>query len=589
MSLFTIALPLAGALFAIFLKKTAKYIALITSAVALVISIVMFASPESSMSLLSLHATLLSSGAFLAASFITLLTIIYSMGYMDGDLRENEYYSYVLVTLAAAAGVFFANDFLTLLVFWGILGATLYMLIGIGRNAERPAMKAFMIAGTTDALMIVGIALVMGLTHTLQIGFMLIPLNNPVQILAYLLLACAALAKAGAMPFHTWIADAAEHAPTPVMALLPASLDKILGIYLLFRISTDVFLVLPGSTVSILLMGVGSFTVLAAVMAALIQHDLKKLLSFHAVSQVGYMIMGIGCANSIGLAGALFHMLNNAVFKSCLFFTAGSVEKKTGTTDLDRLGGLGKVMPITFISALIASFSISGVPPFNGFFSKWMIYQGIVQTMDPHNLWIIWLTVAMVGSALTMASFVKILHAVFLGRDVRKRDAGEVSAFLWAPAAVLAAVCVLFGIFAFQVPLPFFIFKVVPTVIISGYYNPIFTAGLLIVGLVIGLLIYYMSRSSKTITKPSFVGGEIIEPSLTKVSGTEFYNTVKDIKPLKFIFDLAAKGMFDIYNLSVSFSLGLFSILSDLYDGFLGHYISWMLLGGILIWLILSR
>src|SRR4030042_5389712 len=114
-------------------------------------------------------------------------------------------------------------------------------------------------------------------------------------------------------------------------------------------------------------------------MMSLIQHDLKRLLGYHAVSQVGYMVLGIGTGNPIGIAGGLFHMLNHAIYKSCLFLSGGSVEKKAGTTELDKLGGFAKIMPITFVTFVIASLAISGVPPFNGFASKWMIYQGIIE------------------------------------------------------------------------------------------------------------------------------------------------------------------------------------------------------------------
>ena len=170
------------------------------------------------------------------------------------------------------------------------------------------------------------------------------------------------------------------------------------------------------------LMAIGSLTIVCAVMMALVQHDLKRLLGYHAVSQVGYMVLGIGTGNPIGIAGGIFHMLNHAIYKSCLFLSAGAVEKKTGTTDLDKLGGLSKTMPVVYVAFLIASLAISGVPPLNGFASKWMIYQGIIETgRQGSHLWILWLMAAMFGSALTLASFMKLVHAVFLGQPSSER------------------------------------------------------------------------------------------------------------------------------------------------------------------------
>jgi NADH-quinone oxidoreductase subunit L len=142
-------------------------------------------------------------------------------------------------------------------------------------------------------------------------------------------------------------------------------------------------------------------------MMALIQKDYKRLLSYHAISQVGYMILGIGTAVPVGIVGGLFHMINNALYKSCLFLTGGSVEKQTGTTDLEKLGGIGSKMPITFACFIITALSISGVPPFNGFFSKELVYDGALERG------FIFYLAAVVGSFFTAASFLKLGHAAF--------------------------------------------------------------------------------------------------------------------------------------------------------------------------------
>ena len=126
-------------------------------------------------------------------------------------------------------------------------------------------------------------------------------------------------------------------------------------------------------------MMVGAVTILLAVVMALVQKDYKRLLSYHAISQVGYMVLGIGTALPIGIIGGLFHMINHAMYKSCLFLTGGAVEKQAGTTDLDKLGGLARKMPVTFVCFFIAAASISGVPPFNGFFSKELVYDAALE------------------------------------------------------------------------------------------------------------------------------------------------------------------------------------------------------------------
>jgi NADH-quinone oxidoreductase subunit L len=156
------------------------------------------------------------------------------------------------------------------------------------------------------------------------------------------------------------------------MALVPAALEKLIGIYFLARISLDMFKLSVGSALSTVLMWVGIATIILAVMMALIQKNYKRLLSYHAISQVGYMILGIGTAIPAGIVGGLFHMINHAIYKSGLFLTSGAVEKQTNTTNLEELGGLGRKMPITFICFYNSGFHM-GVPPFNGFFSKELV------------------------------------------------------------------------------------------------------------------------------------------------------------------------------------------------------------------------
>jgi formate hydrogenlyase subunit 3/multisubunit Na+/H+ antiporter MnhD subunit len=341
-----------------------------------------------------------------------------------------------------------------------------------------------------------------------------------------------------------------------------------------------------------LLMVVGSFTIVAAVMMALIQHDMKRLLGYHAVSQVGYMVLGIGTGVPIGVAGGIFHMLNHAIYKSCLFLSGGAVEKKSGTTELDNLGGFAKIMPLTFITFLIASFAISGVPPFNGFVSKWMVYQGIIDTAKGGGwLWIVWLVAAMFGSALTLASFMKLIHAVFLGQPSKKQEKGETAPVMWIPTVILATLCVVFGVFAYAIPLKMFILPSLgePVTFLGTWFAGLATA-LILVGIVIGFIIYFLGTIVKTREVKTFVGGEFLEkhPEM-RVSGTEFYNTVQDIGVLKAIYKLAQKKVFDIYEVGSKITFGFNSILRYIHNGVLPTYLAWCLLGMGVMFYILSK
>ena len=249
--------------------------------------------------------------------------------------RAREFFAYVFLTAAFANGAVLANNFVPLLFFWEGLLVTLYGLITIGGQptSSRTAVKALLISGFCDFSMIMGIGLVWSLSGTLTMSKVSLEPTG-LAAAAFILMMVGAIGKAGAMPFHTWIPDAALDAPVTFMAFLPAAFEKLLGIYLLARISLDFFKVKPGSGLSILMMTIGAATIVLAVLMALVQKDFKKLLSFHAISQVGYMVLGVGTGIPIGIAGGVFHMINHAMYKCGLFLSAGSVEHRTGTTEL---------------------------------------------------------------------------------------------------------------------------------------------------------------------------------------------------------------------------------------------------------------
>ncbi|MFA5115962.1 MAG: complex I subunit 5 family protein [Candidatus Omnitrophota bacterium] len=521
-----------------------------------------------------------------------ILILLYSFKFMSGKPDLARYYLCIILTVIAALGAVFSNNLIVLLVFWGFLGLLLYLLINNGDDPSRAAAKkALIVVGGTDALMILGIGIIYYYTQTFQMDLIRLEFSNVPLVLAYLCIASACFAKAGAMPFHSWIPDAAVSAPVAAVAYLPASLDKLLGIYLLTRLTLGLFVM--NNALNITLMVIGAVTIIAAVMMALVQHNMKKLLGYHAVSQVGYMVLGIGTGNPIGIAGGIFHMLNHAVYKSCLFLTAGNVEHNTKTTELDELGGLAKSMPITWISCLIASLSISGIPPFNGFVSKWMIYQGLLGQLSAAGsairvVAVLCLAAAMFGSAFTLASFMKLLYAVFLGRSNASRKGldNEVSWAMWLPCAILAVICIVFGVFAFVLPLKYFIFPAVSAYLpvqagnLSGSWSPVLASSLILLGLLAGYIIFKSGHLKLKMRQDSFFTGceSVPQGQENTVTGTEFYNTVKEMGLLSRIYRMAERGSFDIYEQAK----GIFSVsnlLRRLHNGVLPTYIVWMLLG----------
>ena len=386
------------------------------------------------------------------AGFLILITL-YSTVKMKDAPRSREFFAYVFLTAAFANGAVLANNFVPLVFFWEGLLVTLYGLVTIGGRptSGRTAVKALLISGFCDFSMILGIGLLWTVSGTLTMSQVSVEPTGLAAV-AFVLMMIGAAGKAGAMPFHTWIPDAAVDAPVTFMAFLPAAFEKLLGIYLLARISLDFFKIRPGSGLSVLLMAVGAVTIVLAVLMALVQKDLKRLLSYHAVSQVGYMILGIGTAVPFGIAGGIFHMINHAMYKCGLFLSAGSVEHRTGTTELKKLGGLRKEMPLTAFGFTVCALAISGVWPLNGIVSKEMVFHGALESG-----YTVFAIAAWVGAIFTFASFLKAGHSVFFGERTREvPTVKESQPAIVVPILVLAALCILFGVYN-KLPLTLFI------------------------------------------------------------------------------------------------------------------------------------
>ncbi|UCC97619.1 MAG: hypothetical protein JSW66_17465 [Phycisphaerales bacterium] len=515
-----------------------------------------------------------------------LLISLYSLRSVGrGTARVNEYFGALLLTIGGSAGILLSNHLLFLLIFWEIVTVSLYLLIATGgRNSNFAATKSFAMIGASDAAFMLGVFLVWGLSNTFTISDVSLATTSAMPIIAFLLLMTAAITKAGALPMHTWLPTSGESAPASVMALLPAAIDKLLGIYLLIVITQGIF-DLNSAALTTLLSVIGSATVIIAVMIAMVQHNLKKLLSYHAVSQVGYMILGIATGTGVGIAGGVFHMLNNAIYKCCLFLCGGAVEQEAGTPELDRLGGLGKRMPITFATCLIAALSISGIPPLNGFVSKWMIYQGVIQMGAEQGgaaarLWPVWLTCAMFASALTLASFVKLIHSVFLSRlpDGLER-VKEVSVLQTLPMVILAALCVFFGVF-YHVPLKTFIYPALGVEPALSTWGSGVATILIVVGIGLGILIWTIGRFSKNVrVVPTWNCGEIQPSEAMRIPGTHFYKTVSQMGGLKQLYEGQEKGYFDSYQQGGRCALVLTAFLRWLHSGVLPMYLTWVTLG----------
>jgi multicomponent Na+:H+ antiporter subunit A len=525
----------------------------------------------------------------LFTSIISTLILIYSLAF-NRSARVSNYYPWFLITIGSSYGAVLADNLILFIIFWGILGITLYKLIpGRDEKSSAAAKKTLIIIGASDTIMIVGIALLFRLTDSMSINSISLGTDNILAVTAFLALLVGCFTKAGAFPLHSWVPDYSETAPASSSALLPASLDKLLGIYFLARLTTNLFVM--GEGVKLLLIIVGVISIITAVMMALMQHDAKRLLGYHAVSQVGYMILGFGLGSVIGVAAGLFHMINNAIYKSGLFLSTGAVERQTGKSDIGELGGLSKAMPVTFFASLIFAMSISGVPPLNGFASKWMIYQGIIDLGTGEgiasSLWIVWLGLAVLGSALTLASFIKFIGGIFLGREEPAfSKIKEVPILMWLPMAVLALFCIVFGVFATGWIVPKLFMPVTGAFTFSGLWSSSFVSLLVLISIILGLLVYLAAGKKKFRTEDSFIGGEKMQDRAA-YPATEFYKTFTEFSFISRIYKRAEDRAFDIYDISKHAVFWFSGKLSNAHTGLLPAYVIWVCAGLIIMLLIM--
>ena len=247
--------------------------------------------------------------------------------------------------------------------------------------------------------------------------------------------------KAGIAPFHPWLPDAHAEAPAPVSVLLSGVMIKMAA-YALARTVTIFF---PGwPTLTVFAVALGTFTMLLGIVAAMGQDDLKRLLAYSSVSQIGYVVVGLGLGTYLGCYGGLFHLVNHAVVKALLFMCAGAVMYSTGVRRISELGGLARRMPVTAFCFVLGALTIAGFPPLSGFASKLTIYLALARS----GMW--WAAaLAVAASILTMVVLVRAASAVFWGSPRGAADGAavrEVPGLMWAPMAVLAAACVLLGV-----------------------------------------------------------------------------------------------------------------------------------------------
>ncbi|MER2150633.1 MAG: proton-conducting transporter membrane subunit [Candidatus Limivicinus sp.] len=381
--------------------------------------------------------------------------MLYSFSYMSHDDNEPQYYTLFLMLCGGVMGLVLSGDLFNMFIMVEILTFAAVALTAFRNRvfgALEAAFKYLVVGSIGSSCILAGTIMLYAQVHTLNFAQMsaMIPGNlNVATMVAYALLFIGFCTKAFLVPFHPLAADAHGAAPAPVSVLISGVLTKS-GLYGIIRLTYILFRTMNLGTIQFWLVFLGSVSMFVCVTMALAQHDFKRLLAFHSISQIGYVLTAAGLATALGVSAGLYHAMNHTLFKGLLFLCAGAVLHETGTTDLDKLGGLSKKMPHTTVLFLIGAFSISGIPPFNGFASKWLIYQATYQkAVESGNIGFVLVTICcLVTSTLTLASFVKVTQSVFFGQLPKEyENVGEVSIGMRVAMGLLAMLCVVTGLF----------------------------------------------------------------------------------------------------------------------------------------------
>jgi NADH-quinone oxidoreductase subunit L len=383
----------------------------------------------------------------LVVAGVGFLIVAYSIGYMDGEDEERRYFAYMALFVFSMLLLVQSANFLLLLVGWGLVGLCSYLLIGF--HYERPsavqaAKKAFIMNAFGDATMALALFLLIWETGSTSLEFGVVPEDGTIATLVALGLLGGAVAKSAQVPLHTWLPDAME-GPTPVSALIHAATMVVAGVYLLVRLSA-VFEAAP--EVQDLAAGLGAITLLLAGLVALVQTDIKRVIAYSTMSQIGYMFLGAGLG---AYASGMFHLMTHAFFKALLFLAAGIViHALAGEQDIRKMGGLRAYLPRTWLAMLVGALALSGIPPLAGFFSKDSI---LASALDAGTYGALLFTAGMVGAFLTALYTFRMMFIVFGGDPTpyarehihRPDSGGEGPLTMTATVAVLAVLSVVGG------------------------------------------------------------------------------------------------------------------------------------------------
>jgi multicomponent Na+:H+ antiporter subunit D len=383
----------------------------------------------------------------LSISIVSLASLLVARALISDENKRFNFINLLITAAIGMNGIVMVRDIFSLYVFLEVAAVSAFIMITI--NKDKPALegafKYILLSAIATIMMLSSIGLLLLVSGDTSFSAISAAIaSSPQSMLVKLAIAiflCGLFIKGGLIPFHGWLPDAYSAAAAPASVLLAGIVTKVSGIYTLIRIVTSLFGFTPAVSKTLLLIGAASIVIGA--FAALGQKDLKRMLAYSSISQVGYIIIGFGTGSVLGVAGAVFHLFNHAIFKSLLFVNAAALEKETGTVDMDKLGGLSRTMPVTGTTSAIAFLSTSGIPPLAGFWSKVIIIIALWQAG-----YIAYAVVAVLTSILTAAYLITMQRKVFFGNIAPGLEGTkEAPAAICIASIILAAITVGVGVF----------------------------------------------------------------------------------------------------------------------------------------------
>lgn len=372
------------------------------------------------------------------SSFISAVIILYSFAYISHYQNQNEYYFMVVLFLGAMMGLVFCANLVFIYLFWEITAITSWRLIGFFRERQHVlrADKSFLVTVFGALVMLVGFIMVYQESGSFDLAA--IKGGGSISNPAVLLILFGIFSKSATLPFQTWLPDAGV-APSPVTALLHAAVLVKIGVYVFARLFVVTFPIDQFWHTAVPFIAGASAVISAG--AALVETDIKRIIAYSTISQIAFIFLGFSVISSIGIAGALLYILMHGLAKGGLFLCAGIVEQNTGVRDIRKLGGLIQSMPVTATAFLFCAFSIMGIPPFGGFFGKYMVIAGALGSGHT-TVSVIFL----IAAVMTILYLFRLFNNVFMG-EPQGPAAREGSSLMVLSVVILAALSLLAGIY----------------------------------------------------------------------------------------------------------------------------------------------